>query len=138
LPPLLKHQGLVLTNHDHLEPSEWESLRTWRGNVLLEGPTLATDSFVRFLVPHLPNPVLWNPVHSPYALLARECGALVLQNVGVLDRTEQVDLLKWINESSQRRQVISTSARPVFPLVAGGLFDESLYYRLNVMLLRVR
>ena len=127
----------VLPKHDHLTASEWEGLWTWRYNVLLEGPKPSTDSFVQLLVPHLPKPLLWNPIQMPYALLARDCGALVLQNVGALSRAEQVDLLRWINESNQRRQVISTSARPLFPLVASGLFDDVLYYRLNVMLLRV-
>jgi hypothetical protein len=127
----------VLPKHDHLAASEWESLRTWRYNVLLEGPRPSTDALVRLLVPHLPRPVLWNPIHTPYALLARECGALVLQNVGALARGEQNRLLRWITESNQRRQVISTSAHPLFPLVACGLFDEVLYYRLSVMLLRV-
>ena len=35
------------------------------------------------------------------------------------------------------RQVISTTAIPLFALVARKLFDASLYYRLNVFLLRV-
>jgi hypothetical protein len=126
-----------LPKHDHLAASEWESLRTWRYNVLLEGPKPSTDALVRLLVPHLPKPMRWNPIQTPYALLSRECGALVLQNVGALARTQQRDLLRWINESNQRRQVVSISARPLFPLVACGLFDEVLYYRLSVMLLRV-
>jgi transcriptional regulator of aromatic amino acid metabolism len=81
--------------------------------------------------------VLWNPIQTPYALLARDCGALVLQNVAVLSRTEQDSLRKWVDDSDPRRQVISTSARPLFPLVARGLFDEGLYYRLNLMLVRL-
>jgi transcriptional regulator of aromatic amino acid metabolism len=32
---------------------------------------------------------------------------------------------------------VCTTARPLFGLVVGGLFDVDLYYRLNVMLLHV-
>jgi hypothetical protein len=34
-------------------------------------------------------------------------------------------------------QIVSTTERRLIALVARGLFDETLYYRLNVMLLRV-
>lgn len=128
---------LVMAKHDHLAAFEWESLRTCRHNLLLEGPTHSTDSLLRLLVPHLPKLVLWNPIRTPYALLARECGALVLQNIAALNRTEQGNLRRWVEDCDPRRQVISTSARPLFPLVAHGLFDEVLYYRLNLMLVRV-
>ena len=127
----------ALWKHDHLAGFEWESLRTWRCNVLLEGPKHSTDALLGLFVSDLRKPVLWNPIRTPYALLARECGALVLQNVAALNRTEQGNLRRWVEDSDPRRQVISTSARPLFPLVARGLFDEVLYYRLNVVLVRV-
>jgi transcriptional regulator of aromatic amino acid metabolism len=34
-------------------------------------------------------------------------------------------------------QVISTTVHPLFPLLASGLFDEALYYRLNVVFLSI-
>ena len=33
--------------------------------------------------------------------------------------------------------IVSTTAHPLFPLVARELFDEALYYRLNITLLRL-
>jgi transcriptional regulator of acetoin/glycerol metabolism len=50
-----------------------------------------------------------------------------------LNREEQSALFRWLDESNQRTQVVSTTAQPLFPLVGRGLFDEALYYRLNVV-----
>jgi transcriptional regulator of acetoin/glycerol metabolism len=56
----------------------------------------------------------------------------VLRNVSALDGHGQAALLRWLDAG---RQVISTTAHPLFPLITRGLFDEALYYRLNVTLL---
>jgi len=71
----------------------------------------------------------------PLELPTGECGALVLGNVCALDRHEQAALLRWLDVG--RKQVVSATAQPVFPLIARGLFDEALYYRLNVMRLSI-
>jgi transcriptional regulator of acetoin/glycerol metabolism len=52
-----------------------------------------------------------------------------------LGRHEQAALLEWLD--GERKQVVSTTVDPLFPLIARGLFDEALYYRLNVMLMRI-
>jgi hypothetical protein len=46
-------------------------------------------------------------------------------------------LLGWIDGNGSRMQIISTSKHPLFVAVTRGLFDEALYYRLNVILVRV-
>jgi transcriptional regulator of acetoin/glycerol metabolism len=58
-------------------------------------------------------------------------------NVAALGRREQSALLGWIDDPNARRQVVSTTVDPLFPLVGRGVFDEALYYRLNVILLCV-
>lgn len=122
--------GLQLTS-----TSEWRSLCTWQHNVIFEGPEHATESLLLLLEPHLRTPTLWKRAPMPLALPTDECGALVLRNVSALDRHEQAALLRWLD--GDRKQVVSTSIHPLFPLIASGLFDEALYYRLNVMLLRI-
>jgi len=116
---------------------EWRSLCTERPNLLLEGSEESTEGRLLFLAPYLRKPVLWKPSHAPFARPTGECGALVLQNVAALGREEQSALLRWLDDSNGRTQVVSTTAQPLFPLVARGVFDEALYYRLNVVLLCV-
>jgi hypothetical protein len=116
---------------------EWISLCAGRHSVLLEGSDESTESVVLFLAPYLCRPVVWKPPHAPVALPSGECGALVLQNVGALSRPEQAELLRWLENSTDRTQVVSTTVQPLFPLVERGLFDAALYYRLNIMLLCV-
>jgi hypothetical protein len=124
-------------SEDLISALEWECLSTGGHNVLLEGPEDSTSCLVRLLEPHLRRPVLWQPLQAPFAVPASECGVLVLQNVRALSRHEQADLLRWLGDLNGRTRIVSTTASPLFPLVERGLFDEALYYRLNVMLLCV-
>jgi hypothetical protein len=116
---------------------EWRSLCTERPNLLLEGSEESTEGVLLFLAPYLRKPVLWKPSRGPFVYPTGECGALVLQNVAALGREEQSDLFRWLDDSNGQTQVVSTTAQPLFPSVARGLFDEALYYRLNVVLLCV-
>lgn len=113
---------------------EWHGVCTRPHNAILEGPEHVTDSLLLLLAPSLRPPTLWKRAPTPLHLPAGECRSLVLRNVSALDRDGQATLLRWLDAG--RKRVISTTAYPLFPLIAGGLFDEALYYRLNVMLLR--
>jgi Sigma-54 interaction domain len=124
-------------SQDLIPALEWECLSTGGHNVLLEGPEDSTSCLVRLLEPHLRRPVLWQPLPAPFAVPAGECGVLVLQNVSALSRHQQADLLRWLGDLNGRTQIVSTTASPLFPLVERELFEEALYYRLNVMLLCV-
>jgi Sigma-54 interaction domain len=114
---------------------EWRSLCTRQHNVLFEGPAQATEGLLRLLEPHLRLPAIWKGARTPLEIPMDECGALVLQNVSSLDRREQAALLRWLGDG--RRQVVSTTDHSLLPLIARGVFDEVLYYRLNVTLIRV-
>jgi hypothetical protein len=132
-------EGVVspLRGLELISTPEWRSLGRQRHSVLIEGSDESTDGVLLFLAPYLRKPVLWKPSEAPYSRPTGECGALVLQNVAALSRPEQSELLRWLDESDGRTQVVSTTARRLFPLVERGLFDEALYYRLNVVLLCV-
>jgi DNA-binding NtrC family response regulator len=58
---------------------------------------------------------------------------LVLTDVGLLSAEEQQELNDWLTCDGGNTQVVTTSAKPLFPLVKSGAFHEMLYYRLNVM-----
>ena len=117
--------------------AEWRSVCTGRHNVLLEGSQASTDAVLLLLRPYLLDPVTWKPSGAPFELHTDKPGALILPGVGALGGAEQDHLLEWLDDSHGRTQVVSTTTEPLFSLVARGLFDETLYYRLNVILLHV-
>ena len=130
--------GSVLSPRAGLEvitTPEWASLCTRRPNVVLEGSPHWTESIVLFLAPHLRRPISWTRSEA-FAPPGGECASLVIEQVGSLRHEAQLELLQWLERADKRRQVVSTTEQPLFTLVGRGLFDESLYYRLNVILLR--
>jgi len=116
---------------------EWRILRAHRLNVLLEGPAIATTAVLRLLQPHLPEPIRCHQPRRALTLPSVETGALILKDVSALSLDDQRRLLDWIVRTGSQTQIVSTTDRPLFALVTRGLFDEALYYRLNLMLLRI-
>jgi Sigma-54 interaction domain len=112
---------------------EWRSVCTRHHCVLLEGPENVTDTVLLLLTPHLRTPVVWTGSQAPLEFPAGPCGALVLRDVATLGREEQARLLGWLDDPHGPKQVVSTTANPLFPSVARGHFDDALYYRLNVI-----
>ena len=117
-----------------LSTPEWHSVSTRQHNALFEGPEHATEVLLLALEPYLRAPALWKRAPTLLQLPSTGCCALVVRNVCALGRQEQAALLRWLDV--ERKQVISTTAHPLFPMIAQGLFDEALYYRLNVMLVK--
>jgi len=116
---------------------EWQLLSAQPCNVLLEGPFTVTDGVLRLLQPHLRGPIAWHRSPALLDLPNVEPGALILTDVATLGRDEQRRLLTWLGEAGSHTRIISTSVRPLFETVATGSFDAALYYRLNVLLLRL-
>ena len=104
-------------------------------NVLLEGPETAVEAVLPLLQPGLREPVIWKHARGALELPTSHAGALILQEVASLTIDEQARLLEWLEALTDRPQLVSTSSEPVFARVARGLFAESLYYRLNVVLM---
>jgi hypothetical protein len=117
--------------------AEWLSVCTAHHNALLEGPAASTDAALLLLTPHLPENAEWKRPGAPLELPANDVGALILQDVGGLGAEEQTRLLMWLATASQQTQIVSTTAHSLFALVVRGLFDEALYYHLNVVLLQI-
>ena len=115
---------------------EWRQLCAGHHNVLFEGSAFLNAAALAALSPHLGANVSWQRSGRRLDLAACRSETLVLPDVALLNPDDQAGLLGWMNED-RRRQVVSTTTKPLFRLVAAGLFDETLYYRLNVMLLRL-
>jgi len=117
-----------------LRPDEWRLIVTARPNVLLEGAHEATDAIVAEATGLLAKPhVTWTGAAPPGGRPA----TLLVRSVSEFNRDQQQSLLAWLEAPGDRVQVISTTTEPLYPLVSGGRFLASLYYRLNVLLLEV-
>jgi hypothetical protein len=116
---------------------EWRVLREHRCNVLVEGETAVTKAVLRLLLPHTREAVAWHQPYAPLELPDRRTNTLILRNADSLSANDQGRLLEWSGDTRGRTQIIATAESPLFTLVECGLFDATLYYRLNIMLLRV-
>jgi len=67
---------------------------------------------------------------------ADQVGTIILEDVGRLDRTAQMYLLEWLEGTVPGTRVIGTSTMSLLPMVAAGIFDGTLYYRLNLVYVR--
>ena len=117
--------------------AEWSRICTGRHSVLLEGPRACTDAVLHLLKPDLGEPVTLKRSGPPLERYTSMRGALVVHDISALTGPEQDRLLGWLDDPHRRTQVVCTTTEPLFPLVARGLFDETLYYRLNVILLQL-
>jgi hypothetical protein len=114
---------------------EWTRALSAHANVLLEGQRDQTDAAVLHLLPHLRAPIVY---HRPgeELTLPNEC-TVILRDVDTLCKTEQALLHDWLDRKPDSVQTVATTQSPLFSLVQGGLFESDLYYRLNVILLRL-
>jgi hypothetical protein len=132
----------MTTHHNQTAPpqpldsgsaDDWRRAATAQHSMLVEGPEASIQAVLQRLTPYLREPVTWLQRGGSQALPAEGSGALVLQNIAALEPEAQARLRVWLDNDAHRRQVVSTSAYPLFPLVDCGLFDAGLYYRLNVV-----
>ena len=95
------------------------------------------QAVVSLLHPHTGKPIAWHYPPDRLNLPSADVGALILTDAGALSGDDQKRLLDWINAEGSRTQIVSMTERRLFALVQSGVFDEALYYRLNLMLLPI-
>ena len=117
--------------------TDWRIVGKHSCNVLLEGAVTATNAVVRLLQPQLGEPIRWHVPDEPLDLSKGQTRTLILTDAAALSGDDQRRLLAWARDTGSGTRIISMTARPLFALVAAGVFDATLYYRLNVVLLRV-
>jgi hypothetical protein len=116
---------------------EWGAVAYQRRNVLLEASSETAAQLLEALGPHLRTPVHeYRPGLRPPMPQPTE-GTIILKEVANLTPGEQALVLKLLTERNQTLQVVSTSSEALFPLVERGIFDDALYYRLNVVRLTI-
>jgi hypothetical protein len=117
--------------------TEWTVLRERRHNVLIEGSVRATAAVLLLLQPHIHEPIVTALPGTPLSLPPSDTRTLILRDAAALSSDEQRRLLEWLGGMASRVQLISSAERPLFELVADGRFEPALYYRMNIILLRL-
>jgi hypothetical protein len=122
----------------------WQLARAAHVDLLLMGMPrinlllIAPDEVVRQVLSALLLD-LWEPVsrwHRGASLTLPEpsaAGTLILDGVEALTISDQQLLLRWLEVSRGRTQVVSTTSAPLLPCVDTGQFNATLFYRLNTV-----
>jgi transcriptional regulator of aromatic amino acid metabolism len=116
--------------------TEWDLVVRGPHNLLLVAAPSATSEMLVALKSYLRAPLHeYTPNGGPVPQPPE--GTLVLFEVARLNKTQQTQLLHWLDQINERLQVqvVSTSSEPLFPLVQSGAFLADLYYKLNVVLI---
>jgi transcriptional regulator of aromatic amino acid metabolism len=127
-------------------PDEWRLARAARLNVLLLGmprvnPLLSDlqsviENVIERILPDLQRPVAsWCPGSRLVLPAPAQARTLILYEVGSLVSEDQKRLLEWLERAEARTQVASTCSTSLLPLVHTGVFNATLYYRLNTVCL---
>jgi Sigma-54 interaction domain len=113
------------------------SLAQSRANALIIGDQLAVIRVLGIIWPSLKKSIQWVEA-TRLSLPLEPGGTLILEQGDRLSECDQRDLLEWLNDHGQSVRVLTTSSRPLFPLVEAGSFLDSLYYRLNHVVIAAR
>ncbi len=111
---------------------EWRVLFTARPNLLLVGDEAVTSEVLQALRPALQKPV-WVTSAAPLSLPSSSKGTVIVQDGISLAAEDQVRLLQWLTDHQPGVQLVTTTPKPLLPLVLRGAFLETLYYRLNMV-----
>jgi Sigma-54 interaction domain len=108
-----------------------------RANALIVGDQLAVLRVLGVIWPSLKKSIRW--VEGTRLSLPLEFdGTLIVEEADRLSERDQTDLLGWLDDHGRSVRVLTTSSRPLFPLVEAGSFLDSLYYRLNHVVIAAR
>ena len=107
---------------------DWSIVRQERLHALLIGSHAEAAAVLSRVFPEVRwSLALWSPADGP----DRGHGQIMLvRDAQDLSDAQQQQLLAWMDRHPAT-QVISVASQPLFPLVAAGLFQATLYYRLN-------
>lgn len=139
--PVAGNSMSAVSETDLLLLEEWEAellaQREHPHNVLIEGSVPATEAILALLLQIHPDaPIVFGESKTTDDL-GTTSHTLIVRNVGALCGKEQQRLLESLSSTHCPQRVISTCEHGLFAHVTAGHFDETLYYRLNVVLLRL-
>lgn len=109
--------------------------REHRPNVLVECGATPVRAVSNALRGSCRQPHKHYRLPCPLDLSAPAQGTLLLENVEALTATQQEALHEWMTKACLETQVVSITSKPLARWVERGEFLESLFYRLNVVLI---
>ena len=103
-------------------------------NLLLVGSDEDVEELIGELRRDLDGPTnVWEPGRPLHLPDPTRAGTLILRNIGQMSIPDQQRVFDWLPVHGRRRRIISTTPGSLVPLIVGGAFHETLYYRLNVV-----
>ena len=129
---------LPIRDDSRIPPSVQRDLgvaRLTKANLLLVGTEREITRLVRLVVPDQSQAAVVRCQNGRLMLPSTPFGAgtIVIRDVDALTREDQWKLCEWLDSRSDRTQVVSTASAPLVPLVDSQVFNDALYYRLNVV-----
>jgi DNA-binding NtrC family response regulator len=103
-------------------------------NVLLTGGLGATREVLARLLHDVGGPILaWYPGERLILPRHPRVGTMILHEVGMMAEEDQLRLLDWLETRPRRIQIVSTTSAPLEGRVDSGMFNDTLYFRLNTV-----
>ncbi|MQA30489.1 MAG: hypothetical protein GEU82_11740 [Luteitalea sp.] len=107
-----------------------------RPNVMLVGPPAAASRMVGALGIDLRKRIVERRAAAPESW-PRDGASTFLRDIETLDLAQQQQLIEWLNRQPHRTHLIAGVGRSLYPDVKRGRFLDTLFYRLNVLQLRL-
>jgi hypothetical protein len=107
-------------------------------NLLLSGMDDVVHNILETILSDLETPIAsWYPGERLVLPPVPRAGTMILHDVGAMDQEDQLRLLAWSELASGKIRIVSTASAPLMPLVNAGMFNDTLYYRLNTVFVDV-
>jgi hypothetical protein len=103
-------------------------------NLLLTGGHGVVRNILGALLRDFAGPIAaWYPGERLVLPRDQRPGAIILHEIGLMGYEDQLQLLEWLETRVGRTQIVSTTSEPLLPQVEAGVFNDTLYYRLNTV-----
>jgi len=109
-------------------------------NLLIMGADNDVAGFIASLWPHFvaPRVVRRRGEQLRRLPMSGPAGTILVYDVDTLTRPDQDALHRWMNAGNNGTRVVSTSTQSLLPKLETGVFNDDLYYRLNVLTFDLR
>jgi hypothetical protein len=115
-------------------PSDQDLALLTRVNLLVVGAENEVAALIGSMWPGLVTPIAVRYRDEPLRLSAvPPFGTFVIYDLETLTCEEQDALHLWLRTGHRRARIVSSASGSLFPMVESGVFNDGLYYRLNVV-----